>query len=529
MRDLTDDEQKVLNRLLDQLNRNKKRNLLRARYADSKKTLDQVGFSIPPHMAQFQAVLGWPDKACSVLSRRLRPRNFSMAEESELLVEVNQVFSGAQVQWAERMAIDAAVRHGASFVFTSAGDTNIGEPDVVVTVCSALKATALRNPRSQRIVAALEAVDGGYNLYLPGVTLLVASRGNRWGVLDSYDGTPGRVLCTAYVIGGKVDRPFGKSRITRPVMALTDMAVRVMLRQEVSAEFFSSPQRYMLGANEEMFTGPNGEPRTGWEHLLGGLLAVPDDEDKYENQRVAVGQFAQMSMQPHSDHLRSVAMMFSGETSIPSGYLGILHDNTTSAEAILANEAELVSIAEFEIDGLSVSRMELAQNVMAVKHSAEFNASMAAELQSLIPNWMNPGTPTRASTADAMSKQLAVLPWMEESDVALEQFGYDGPTLERLKVDRRRSQVKTLVDSLGERRDAASADEGVSAIAARRTESLDDELKAAQVLKAKGEALGMLFRAAVVPEDAAKKAGLEGVRFVPGAQSVALRDTALVE
>ncbi|WP_053387008.1 phage portal protein [Leucobacter japonicus] len=454
MRELTEDERKTFNKLHDQLNRVKRRNVLRDRYADSKKTLDQVGFSIPPHMASFQAVLGWPDKACAVLTRRLRPQLFASTTESELLDEVNEHFKTADVRLVERMALESAARHGASFVFTSAGDTSIGEPEVLHTVCSALTATAIQDPRSRRIVAALELVSGGFNLSLPGVTLELGRLGNSWGVIDEHAGTPGRVLCTAYVVGGRVDRPFGKSRITRPVMALTDMAVRVMLRQEVSAEFFSSPQRYMLGATEDMFTGPNGEPRTGWESVLGGLLAVPDDEDKYENQRVTVGQFAQMSMQPHSDHLRSVAMMFSGETSIPASYLGILHDNPSSAEAIIAHEAELVSIAEDEISWLSAARVSLATNTVAVMAGSDFGAAEALEVASFTPLWRDPSTPTRAAIADAMSKEISAFPWMVDSDVALEGFGHDGPTLERLKADRRKSGTSALVATLRSQQDA---------------------------------------------------------------------------
>ncbi|GAA1323092.1 hypothetical protein ACFSWE_08575 [Leucobacter albus] len=448
-RELSDEESKTFHQLYDQLNRFKRRNQLRDRYGDSKKTLDQVGFSIPPHMASFQAVLGWPDKACGVLARRLRPRLFASVDESSLLEEVNRHFSSADTQLVERMAIESATRHGAAFVFTSAGNTALGEPEVIHSVCTALTATALQDPRSRRITAALEVVDGGFNMSLPGRTLFVGRRGNQWGLLDEFATTPGRVLCTAYVIGGRVDRPFGKSRITRPVMALTDMAVRVMLRQEVSAEFFSSPQRYMLGATEDMFVGPNGEPRTGWETMLGALLAVPDDEDKYENQRVTVGQFAQMSMQPHSDHLRTVAMMFSGETSIPASFLGILHDNPSSAEAIIAHEAELVSISETEIDWLSAARISLATNTVAVLAGHEFSQAEAAEVASFSALWRDPSTPTRAATADAMTKEISALPWMAESDVALEGFGHDGPTIERLKADRRRSMVGAFMSSLG--------------------------------------------------------------------------------
>ncbi|MCS4278025.1 hypothetical protein M2390_003245 [Mycetocola sp. BIGb0189] len=520
VRSLTEDEQKLFNKMLDTIHQKKRRNTLRSRYADSKRTLQQVGISIPPEMQDFQAVLGWPEKTCSVMSRRIRPRGFASRDKSTLLDSVKDELLTADAVLAEKHAIDASARHGAAFVFTSRGD--IGEPEIVFSVRSALSATAIRDPRSRRVLAALEIADGVWNMWLDGKVLVIGRDQNQWGVISELTMTPGRVYCVPYIFGESLESPFGRSRITRPVMALTDMAVRVMLRQEVSAEFFSAPQRFMLGATEEMFTGPNGELRTGWENILGRLLAVPDPEDDLgERHRVQVGQFAQQSMQPHSDHLRTVAMMFSGETSIPAGYLGILHDNPASADAINASEADLVSIAEEQLPSYSAARVDLARNVAALL-AGEYTESMAKDLSKLTSLWRSPSTPTQAATADATLKRVTAFPWMADSDVALEDMGYDGPTLERLKSDRARAQVNTLLGSLSDRMDAAGNDAEVGAVAGRRTEDSPSSAEDAQTFKAKFDALGVAVRAGVDPENAASLLGLSGIKFT-GAVPVSLR------
>src|SRR5690606_28014561 len=100
---------------------------------------------------------------------------------------------------------------------------------------------------------------------------------------------------------------FGSSRISRPVMALTDSGVRTLLRTEVSAEFFNAPQRYALGAEESAFQDAKGNAKSGWEVLLGRVLTLSKDEDGVIPQ---VGQFPQQSMEPNIAHFRMLAQAF---------------------------------------------------------------------------------------------------------------------------------------------------------------------------------------------------------------------------
>lgn len=48
-------------------------------------------------------------------------------------------------------------------------------------------------------------------------------------------------------------RPFGKSRISKSVMSITDEMQREILRMALTSELYSSPTRLILGAGEEQF------------------------------------------------------------------------------------------------------------------------------------------------------------------------------------------------------------------------------------------------------------------------------------
>lgn len=482
-RELSSRESELLVSMYSTIAAKRDRNELRSRYFDGKKRLDQMGISIPPQMAAFEAVVGWPSKTCTVLARRLKPEGFTLPFESSLLSDISAVFDSNRMAAAERQAILAAVKHSVSFVFVTRGDASVGEPDPLISVRSAQSATAIVDPRSRLTQAALEILSNTrVNLYLPGITLTCARRPSGWVVVEEWPTAEGHVLCTPYVHGSAdLERPFGHSRITRPVMAFTDMAVRTMLRQEVSAEFYSSPQRYMLGADASMFQDKDGRPIPAWEAMLGGLLVAPDnaDEDLPDSmRRVEVGQFPQMTMQPHTDQLRSIAMMFTGESSIPINYLGIIHDNPSSAEAIYANEADLVSVAEDEQVGLSPSRESLARNVLIAMNGG-MPESMERDLRGLKSKWRDASTPTRqAQTQDVvMQIQAGVLP--ANSAVALERLGYSDRDIQRIQADSRRGSVASLVSNIGDRVAAAESDAAVRAAAAERGSAAEVDAEAA--------------------------------------------------
>lgn len=75
------------------------------------------------------------------------------------------------------------------------------------------------------------------------------------------------------------------------------------------------------------------------------MLMYPDAVDEM-GREIKIGQFPQVSMQPHSDQMRMWAEMFAAETQLPVGALGIVQDNPSSAEAIFASKEDLIIEAE---------------------------------------------------------------------------------------------------------------------------------------------------------------------------------------
>lgn len=127
-------------------------------------------------------------------------------------------------------------------------------------------------------------------------------------------------------------KPFGHSRISRAMIDLIGCINRTVKRSEICSEFYSFPQKYVLG------TSPNQEPLEKWRATVSTLLEVTKDED---GDKPAVGQFTQQSMQPFSDQMKMLAALFAGESGLSVDDLGFVSENPSSAEAIKAGHENL--------------------------------------------------------------------------------------------------------------------------------------------------------------------------------------------
>ena len=448
-RPLTEYEAASFQRMLRLIRKKRDRNQLRTSYHDSKRRLDKVGFSIPPHMLDFAVVLGWPSKAVKVPARRVRPDGFTLPRKSQMMTDLEEIFGENYFAAVERMAIEASLQHSVSFVFATPGDVAAGEPDVIVAARTALEATAEIDTRTNRVTMALELV-GRWEalLYVPGETLRIQYVKNEWLVTRVYKGVANRVTCTPYVWGRSLERPFGYSRISRPLMGFTDMAVRTMLRQEVNAEFYGAPQRALLGAEEEHFLDANGKRISPLDALIGGVWALPNtrDEETGDLVKPTLQQLSQATFQPHGEMLKGIGLMVSSETSIPVGYLGIIHDNPSSADAIRANEADLVSVVEAELPSIGMARVDLARNVLAVK-CGEWTPAMEKELRGLSAHFMDPGTTSKAAQADAGLKFTQTFP-DGDPEVAMEVYGLDKAKITRMNAYRATKEASNKLSAL---------------------------------------------------------------------------------
>lgn len=471
---LTDDEYFLTDKLLNRLSRVSIRNALRSRYYDAEQTVQHLGIAIPPQLEDVETVIGWPAKAVDDLEQRIDLEGFVIPGLSWSDVGLDVIWDENQLGLEASQAHTSALKYCTSFVAVLKGG-EVGQPDVIVRPLSARTTTALWDSVRRRVDTAVTVTDvtetgdvTEFILFTSEAVITMYWDGAKW-LGDREPHGLGRAPVAVLPFKPSLEAPFGKSRLTRAVMSITDRAIRSLLRMEVSAEFYSSPQRYVLGADESAFKGADGQTKTGWEVTLGKVLALGVDPDSDE--KPSVGQFPQLTMQPHMDMVRSDAALFAGETGIPVNSLGIIHDNPASEAAMQTAYLPLVKTAERAATPFGIGWVDVMRLAVQVRDGLR---QPPAELSGMRAKFRNPATVTKAAAADATIKFVQAFPWSAESEVALEMFGVDRIDIDRLLADKRRAQVGSLLGNLRGQAVQAVADPVVAAIASDRGVSSDN-------------------------------------------------------
>jgi hypothetical protein len=508
---LDDADQDTLKGLIVKLNQKQVRNRLRSSYFDGQQGLVDLGISLPPSMREIGAVVGWPAKAVYSMSRRNIMQSFTSTAATPEDLGLVELWDTNHLDSKAPRAHTSALTHSCAFGFVTDGDVESGQPAQLITTRSALNATGTWDYYTESLSEALEIVArDAYGratsmvLHFPGRYVMIQWDGRRWRGFERTHRFG--MLAEALPYQAELENPFGKSRISRAVMYYTDSAVRTMLRTEVGAEFYNAPQRYALGAEEGAFQDKDGNALPGWSVTLGRLLTLSRDED---GNMPSVGQFAQQTMQPNLDQLRSIAMMLAGDLSISVGSLGIVQDNPDSAEAIRARNEELgIEIEHWQRTTLGPAWKRLAQKALAIKDDSP--AALAA-YRTIRPQWGSWAQASEVSQAQASLARVQSIPRLAETDVELEHMGYNVDEIERIKAQWARSNSRSNIASLA-----------AQALGTAESGAGDAEIAAANIQKAKADALGVFIRAGVDPADAARRLGMDGIEFT-GAVPVSLR------
>lgn len=444
---LSDDERETVRHLVEVLEGKQPGNGVRAAYYEGKARIRDLNISIPPHLRAIETVVGWPGTVVDVLEERLDIDGWVVPDERgdrglSDIVEANQLYN----EYGQGH-LDALI-YGIAFVTVGTGSK--GEPNPLITVESPRWMTAEWDRRRRGVSAALSAEwdrsgqVSAATLYVPRSTIRLELNSGDWKIVDRDDHDLPRPPVVRLVNRERTGDPGGRSEITRAVRAITDNAVRTVLGMEVAREFFSAPQRYILGADESAFQDADGNPKTAWETYLGRVLAMSRDED---GNVPTVGTFAASSPAPYLEQLRGLAQLLAAEGALPPSYLGIVTDNPSSADAIRAGEARLVKRAERRQRSFGWAWGEAKRLALWLRDGADPGVTPR-------PIWRDAATPTRSAATDEAVKLVAAGILPPDSEVVQERVGLSDVDRRRLAADRRRMRAERMIEALGADADA---------------------------------------------------------------------------
>ena len=310
------------------------------RYGALKKQLmyDMKNKDIEPSIAipqqlrqQYRATLGWCAKAVDSIADRLVFREFNNDN-----FNINEIFqmNSSDVLFDDAML--SALVNSCSFVYISEGEEDIPRLQVI----QGSEATGILDPITRLLTEGyavlsrddfgnpeeeLYFVTGRTDYYLDGKLVTFAENNAPYPLLVPIIHRPDS------------SRQFGRSRITKSAIYWQRYAKRTLERADVASEFYSFPQKYVVGLSQD------AEPMDAWKATISAMLQFTKDD---EGDKPTLGQFQQQSMAPFTEQLKNAASGFAGETGLTLDDLGFSTDNPSSAEAIKASHETLRLAAE---------------------------------------------------------------------------------------------------------------------------------------------------------------------------------------
>ncbi len=301
---------------------------LRYGFYDMKNHVDDIKGIIPDRLKWISASLGWCAKGVDTLANRIV---FDGFEHDDFVL--SDIFSNNNPDILCDDAVLSALISSCSFIYI--GKDASGYP--TMQVIDGGNATG--------------EIDRVTNMLTEGYAVLQRDEHDK-PVLEAYF----RPYRTDYYVNGRLEqsmtmehqapyallvpviyrpdakRPFGHSRISRCCMDTVKAAIRTMRRSEVSSEFYSFPQRYVLGLES------GAEVKDKVQAAMSAFLDFGKDSD---GGHPTVGQFEQQSMAPFTEQLRTLASVFAGETDLTLEDLGFSTGNPPSYDAIRAAHENL--------------------------------------------------------------------------------------------------------------------------------------------------------------------------------------------
>lgn len=322
------DDLRGINYLRAKLARKRTRVLLRYQYYEMKQLVRDFDISTPPDLRWWMSTLGWCAKAVDALADRLVFHEFGADNLDMMSIYAN---NNADVLFDS--SVLSALIASCAFMYISQRDDGYPQLQAI----DGGNATGIIDPITMMLregYAVLERNTEGVPTleayFTKGET--VYYEGGRRDPVRTVPNVAPYPLLVPVINRPDAVRPFGHSRISRACMDLVGSALRTVKRSEVSAEFYSYPQKYVTGLSQD------ADEMDKWRASMSSMLTFTKDDD---GDSPTVGQFSQQAMTPHIEQLRMFASLFAGETGLTLDDLGIVSGNPSSADAIKASHESL--------------------------------------------------------------------------------------------------------------------------------------------------------------------------------------------
>ena len=440
--------------LVDVFNYHNAKNEEKRKYYEGHISVSEVnlGFALPKGIRGLEIGCAWGEKAVDVLASRSMFDGF-VGKNGYAADQIMEIMDANNLRAEYMKACRDELKYGCTFATLSA-DPVLG---CRIRFHSPETSAALWDGEKGRIACGFVIVDTVVdekekitwsptviNYYTDTAVWVLTKTDGKW-TAQPYPHKMGRPLMEPLIWNASSDKPFGRSRLKRPVRDLIQQYIRTMANATIALEFSTAPQKYLLGVTDDQYDAIVSDK---FKQYVGSILVATTNPDTGQNPQV--GQFQQGTIEPHVQMIRAIATKFCSATDLSVTDVGVVNDaNPTSAEAILAQTQALVLKAEQLNAGNGSSLNTIARMAMAIAGNTTLD-ELTDEQNDVVAHFKNPAMPSVSVTADAAVKIASVRPEFASTDVFAEMIGFDQADIRRIKAQETRARgMQTLSEEFG--------------------------------------------------------------------------------
>jgi hypothetical protein len=361
----------------------------RYNYYDMKNLTLDFGISSPPELRAWNSVVGWCAKGVDSLADRLDLYGFK-----DDVFDIEGIYDLNNRDILVDSAMLGALICSCSFIYISEDENGFPRLQVI----DGNNATGIIDPITQMLnegYAVLERDVFGAPIKEAYLTYEYTAFYENGVLVEQRANKAPYPLLVPVIFKPDAKRPFGHSRISRACMSLTGSALRTIKRSEISAEFYSFPQKYVTGVDDTI-------EMDKWSAAMSAMMKFTLNDDGQDH--VKLGQFTQQSMTPHTDQLKMFASMFAGEVGLTLDDLGFPQSNPSSYEAIKASHENLRLTAKRAQKSFGVGFLNAGFLAACVRDNYKYQRSQITYTK---PLWLPPfqaDVSTLSGIGDAIQK-----------------------------------------------------------------------------------------------------------------------------
>jgi hypothetical protein len=352
-------------------------------------------------MRRFLVVANWPRVVVRTIAGRQKVRSLILPGEETVDPQLRAIWDASNLSAHTKMFRRDALIFGRSFMSVGANEADASLP--LVRVESPRQLEALVDTRREEMVAAARFYGTDRNgngplnvtLYTPDYTVWVAKGDDgRWAEVQRDNHGLGVVPIVMHLnerLSGEFE---GESELV-DVIGLTDAVARSLTNLQFAQEAHGVPARWATGVSKGDFRDENGDLVPMFEAYFDAISILTNKDAKW-------GQFTAADLKNFETALNIYGKQAAVSYGFPARYFGISTANPAAEGAIRADENDLVTYVEDknEAEGMVLGWMGALALRLATGTWVEGNRVRV--------DYFDPGTPTFAQRADALTKIRAV-------------------------------------------------------------------------------------------------------------------------